>query len=42
MLVKIISLPFGKIDANRICSEVGMALDPCRQALAHVPAVSFR
>src|SRR5215213_245272 len=34
-----LSLPFGKIDPNRICSEVGIAPVLCRQALAHVPGL---
>ena len=42
MLVKIPLLPFGKIDANRSCSEVGIAPVLCRQALAHVQAVFCR
>jgi len=40
--VKTLLLTFGKIDANRICSEGGIAPVLCRQALAHVPAVSSR
>ena len=42
MRVKTLSLPFGKINANRIYWEVGIAPVLCRQALAHVPAVSCR
>ena len=42
MLVHTLSLPFGKINANRIYWEVGIAPVLCRQALAHVPAVSCR
>jgi hypothetical protein len=42
MLVKTLLLTFGKIDANRFCSEVGIAPVLCHQALAHVPAVSCR
>ena len=40
--MKILLLPFGKIDANRSCSEVGIAPVLCHQALAHVQAVSCR
>ena len=40
MRVKTLSLPFGKINANRIYWEVGIAPVLCRQAFAHVPAVS--
>src|SRR5829696_3244745 len=39
MLVNTLSLPFGKIDPNRICSEVGIAPVLCRQALVHVPGL---
>ena len=42
MLVHTLSLPFGKINANRIYWEVGIAPVLCRQALAHVPAVFCR
>ncbi len=42
MLVKILWLLFGKIAANRICLEVGIALVLCRQDLAHLPAVCCR
>jgi hypothetical protein len=42
MLVHTLSLPLGKIHANRIYWEVGIAPVLCRQALAHVPAVFCR
>ena len=41
-IVHTLALPFGKINANRIYWEVGIATVLCRQALAHVPAVSCR
>jgi hypothetical protein len=40
MLVKTLLVPFGKL--MLICSEVGIAPVLCRQAFAHVQAVSCR